>query len=228
MQRAVEKTGVRFMTAFPMRFSPALIEARALLASGRLGAVRALVGVNHSENPKRPELAGGGAVVDHSVHLADLYRWLLGAEIERVYAEVSNPFDPASPVDTAGLLLLELSGGIPASIDASWSRPPNYPRWGHLKLEIVAERGTLVLDAFAGHLHHWRADDGYQWVGYHPDPTAAMVRAFLDAVAKDRPPPVSFADGLAALKVVLAAYRAADTGRPVALSELGEGPVDPA
>ncbi len=235
MERAVEEAGVLFMTAFPMRFSPALVEARELLASGRLGAVRALVGINHSENPKRhrawfadPELAGGGAVVDHSVHLADLYRWLLGAEIERVYAEVSNPFDPASRVDTAGLLLLELSGGIPASIDASWSRPPNYPRWGHLKLEVVAERGTLVLDAFAGHLHHWRADDGYQWVGYHPDPTAAMVRAFWEAVKKGTPPPVTFADGLAALKVVLAAYRAAREGRPVELSELGEGPVDPA
>jgi UDP-N-acetylglucosamine 3-dehydrogenase len=37
-----------------------------------------------------PELAGGGAVMDHTVHVVDLIRWFLGKEFVSVYAEVDN------------------------------------------------------------------------------------------------------------------------------------------
>ncbi len=226
MRRAVEAAGVPFMTAFPMRFSPAVRAARAMILEDRIGPVRALVGVNHSENPRRhrawfadPELAGGGAVMDHTVHLADLYRWFLGEEVAEVYAEISNPFDPEVEVDTAGLLSLRMAGGASASIDASWSRPAHYPRWGHLRIEAVGERGTLVLDAFAGHLHGWTAG-GYRWFGYHPDPARAMWQAFLTSVREEREPPVTWRDGFEAMRVALAAYRSAREGRPVAPAEL--------
>ncbi len=222
MREAVHAAGVPFMTAFPMRFSPAVRTAREMVGEGALGPVRAIVGVNHSENPKRhrawfadPELAGGGAVMDHTVHLADLYRWILGEEVAEVYAEVQNPFDPEGAVDTAGLLLLRTEGGVRASIDASWSRPPNYPRWGHLWMEIVGERGTLVLDAFAGHLHLW-SPAGYRWYGFHPDPAQGMMEAFIESVREGREPPVTWEDGFEAMRVALAAYRSAATGRPVA------------
>ena len=229
MKAAVEAAGVSFMTAFPMRFSPAVEAARAMVAEGALGRVLAVVGVNHSENPKRHRawfaekaLAGGGATIDHTVHLADLYRWIFGVEVAQVTAEISNPFDPEVDVDTAGLLLLKLENGVPASIDASWSRPPSYPRWGHLKMEIVGEKGTLVLDAFAGHLHVWRRgqERAYEWLGFHPDPNQGMLEAFVDSVRNGTPPPVSWRDGYEALRVVLAAYRSAEQHAPVAPGDL--------
>ena len=185
IQSAVEAAGVQFMTAFPMRFSPAVQAARAMVGEGALGRILAVVGVNHSENPKRHRawfadkaLAGGGATIDHTVHLADLYRWIFGVEVAEVVAEVSNPFDPEVEVDTAGLLLLKLENGVPASIDASWSRPASYPRWGHLKMEIVGEKGTLVLDAFAGQLHVWRGGRSGPTNGWAttPTPTRACSR----------------------------------------------------
>ncbi len=229
MKAAVEKAGVRFMTAFPMRFSPAVRAARETVRSGALGRVLAVVGVNHSENPKhhrawfaQKELAGGGATMDHTVHLADLYRWIFGVEVVEVTAEVSNPFDPDVDVDTAGLLLLKLSDGTPASIDASWSRPAHYPRWGHLKMEIVGEKGTLLVDAFAGHLHVWRAGSGrgYEWVGFHPDPNQGMLEAFVESVRKGDEPPVTWKDGYEALRVALAAYRSAETRAPAVPADL--------
>src|SRR3712207_7158419 len=39
-----------------------------------------------------PELAGGGAVMDHTVHLADLLHWMLDVEVRSVYAEVDSFF----------------------------------------------------------------------------------------------------------------------------------------
>jgi predicted dehydrogenase len=229
MREAVEVAGVTFMTAFPMRFSPAVQAARETVGEGALGRILAVVGVNHSENPKRHRawfaeraLAGGGATIDHTVHLADLYRWIFQTEVAEVMAEVSNPFDPEVDVDTAGLLLLRLASGVPASIDASWSRPANYPRWGHLKMEIVGEKGTLLLDAFAGHLHVWRGGPArtYEWLGFHPDPNQGMIEAFVASVRAGAPPPVSWNDGFEAMRVALAAYRASAEGRPVAPSDL--------
>jgi len=224
MKAAVEAAGVRFMTAFPMRFSPAVQAARDAVRSGALGRVLAVVGVNHSENPKHHrawfadrELAGGGATIDHTVHLADLYRWIFGVEVAEVMAEVSNPFDPEVDVDTAGQLLLRLEDGVPASIDASWSRPPSYPRWGHLKMEIVGAKGTLLLDAFAGHLHVWRQgrERAYEWLGYHPDPNQGMLEAFVASVRADAEPPVTWRDGFEAMRVALAAYASAERHAPV-------------
>lgn len=229
MQAAVEKAGVRFMTAFPMRFSPAVQAARDTVGSGTLGRVLAVVGTNHSENPKHHrawfadrKLAGGGATIDHTVHLADLYRWMFGTEVAEVTAEVSNPFDPEVDVDTAGLLLLRLENGVAASIDASWSRPASYPRWGHVKMEVVGEKGTLLLDAFAGHLHVWRNGQGraYEWLGYHPDPNQGMLEAFVASVNAAADPPVSWRDGFEAMRVALAGYASAERRVPVRPSAL--------
>ena len=35
-------------------------------------------------------LSGGGAMIDHTVHVTDLMRWLLQDEVKDVYAEISN------------------------------------------------------------------------------------------------------------------------------------------
>jgi len=218
IKNAVENSGVKFMTAFPMRFSPAVVALRDMVYSGDLGEILAIVGINHSENPKhhrawfvQKELAGGGAVMDHTVHLADLYRWILQDEVADVYARISNPFDPEVDVDTAGLLLLKMKSGLPASIDASWSRPAHYPRWGHLKMEVIGSKGTALLDAFAGHVHLWRQESGrsYEWAGYHPDPNRGMITAFIDSIVEDKEPPVTWRDGFEAMRVALAAYKSA-------------------
>ena len=36
------------------------------------------------------ELAGGGAVMDHTVHLADILRWFLHSEVVEVYAQANH------------------------------------------------------------------------------------------------------------------------------------------
>lgn len=227
MREACERNGVHFMTAFPMRFAPSVQSVRAAIQQGQLGQVYGVNGINHAEIPTAhrawfadKERAGGGAVMDHVVHLADLLRWYFGAEVTEVYAEVDNLFYPgAVEVDTAGLLLLSLSNGVQASIDCSWSRPPWYPRWGHLKMEVVGERGALVLDAFAQYvtLYARNAPRKVSWVGFGPDPNRGMLEEFVASIRENRPPLVTWNDGYQALRVALAAYQSTQAQEPVQL-----------
>jgi predicted dehydrogenase len=226
MRDACERAGVKFMTAFPMRFDPTIKLLRNRVLNGDLGRVYGVNGINHSENPSahrawfaQKALAGGGAVMDHTVHLADLYRWIFGAEVRTVHAEVGNPFHPDLDVDTAGLVLLTLENGVFASIDCSWSRPSNYPRWGHLKLEVVGERGALEVDAFAQHLtvYSSRNPRTVTWENWGSDPNAAMIESFLGSIRDDTDPTVTWTDGFEALRVALACYESNGRGQPVTL-----------
>jgi predicted dehydrogenase len=227
MKISCERNGVHFMTAFPMRFDRSVRVVGSMIREGRLGQIYGVNGVNHSEIPTAHRrwfadktLAGGGAAMDHIVHLADLLRWYFEAEVLEVYAELDNLFYPHNVnVDTAGLLLLKLSNGIQASIDCSWSRPTWYPRWGHLKMEIVGEKGTVVMDSFAQHLTLYSrgAPRNPSWVGFGPDPNWAMLEEFIASIREKRPPSVSWDDGFQAMRVALAAYKSSLTKAVVAL-----------
>lgn len=221
------RAGVPLMTAFPMRFSPPLQESAALLAGGALGQVYACTGTNQSVLPTRhgawfadPVLAGGGAIMDHVVHLADVLRWYLGQDPVEVYAATNRVLHRDTvTVETGGLVVLTYTDGVFASIDSSWSRPDDYPTWGGLTLELVGEHGTVAVDAFSQHLTvHGGANGPLDWPAWGSDANQGMIEEFLDTARQRRRPAVTGEDGLAATRVALAALRSAAGGRPVPLS----------
>jgi predicted dehydrogenase len=223
--RACRAAGVTLMTAFPMRFSPPLLAVAGELGEGRIGRVCAVAAVNQGELPSRhrawfadPVLAGGGAVMDHTVHLVDLLRWILGREVTEVYATTNRILHAdRAQVETGGLLLLHL-GDVFVTIDCSWSRPDTYPTWGGLAMEIIGERGVLEVDAFRQRftLHAAGAPHG-SWIYWGSDPNLGMLRAFVASVRDAREPPISGIDGLRAVEVVAAAYASASSGASVKL-----------
>lgn len=226
MRDACEAAGVTFMTAFTMRFDPTMQQLRESLQSGENGRLLSLQGVNHAENPARHrawfadrELAGGGAVMDHTAHVADLLRWFLDENPAGVYAEVSNPFQPGRDIDSAAIATLDFPGGCFATIDASWSRPATYPRWGHLKLELITERGGISIDPFAHNFPVWSkgADRTPYWHGWGADSGLKLVEAFLESIRTGEPAPVTWQDGYESLRVALACYKASETGRRIEL-----------
>lgn len=228
MERVCKANNVNFMTAFPMRFAPSTKAVRDLIRQGKLGRIYGVNGINHSEIPKAhrawfadKQLAGGGAAMDHVVHLADLLRWSFESEVVEVYAEMDNLFYPKEvDVDTAGLLLVKLGNGVQASIDCSWSRPTWYPRWGHLKMEVLGDNGTAVMDSFAQHVNVYsrQAPRPHSWAGFAPDPNQAMVEEFVSSIRNKRKPSVSFNDGYEAMRVALAAYESSRLKAPVELA----------
>ena len=219
---ACEQAGVQLMIAFPCRYSPAAQRLMAMVQEGELGEILCIKGTNRGENPggwfNDPSLAGGGTVIDHTVHVVDVMRTMLGQEVVKVYAEIDTRMDPSLDCDDCGVLSMSFEGGCVATLDASWSRPPHYPIWGDVTMAIMGTGGNIWLDLFAEHVDHYaNAESSYEWASYGDNPDALMVADFARCITTDAAPPISGYDGLKAMEVALGAYRAAECGAPVVL-----------
>ncbi|HSL42618.1 MAG TPA: Gfo/Idh/MocA family oxidoreductase [Anaerolineales bacterium] len=224
MVDACDKAGVILMTAFPMRFSAPLLEIKTRIDNGDFGDVYCFNATNQGELPTKhrgwfvdPELAGGGAIMDHTVHLVDIMRWFLGSEVETMYARSNKIFHADEvAVETGALEMLTFQNGTFATIDASWSRPQYWPTWGGLTFEMVTQRGAVVVDAFRQNVNIYRHDSQRSnWVYWGSDMNHAMISDFVAAIRDNRPPRVTGVDGLRAVEATLAAYESARTGQMV-------------
>ncbi len=90
---ACHKANVILMTAFPMRFSAPAMGLKEQLDAGALGQIYCLNTTNQGRMPINErqwfvdrELAGGGAIMDHTVHLADMLRYYFDSNITEVFA----------------------------------------------------------------------------------------------------------------------------------------------
>lgn len=216
------RSDVKLQTAFPCRYHPAFIRLKDLVSSGGLGKVLAIKATNQGKCPGGwfvdKSLSGGGAVIDHTVHVLDLMRALTGAEPVKVYAEISNRhFD--EDFDDTGLITVDFSNGMFATIDASWSRPESFPTWGNVKLYVTGTEGVADMDMFAqkADLYSDRSKrHSYEYWG--DDTDSAMISAFVKSIRDDTPVEISGEDGAKAVAVVQAAYESSRTGQPVELT----------
>jgi len=217
--------GVKFQTAFPVRFSAPAAALRRMVRDGAVGTPLAIKATNPGRYPGGwfgdPALAGGGAVMDHTVHVADLLRWIFEAEITQVYAEIDTKLHPDLAVDDVATVMLTLSNGIFASLDPSWSRPKSWPTWGGLTMEVIGDRGVITMDAFSQNLQLVE-DRGpsHVFVPWTEGGDLPMIRGFIDAIRGDTDPPVTGEDGLRAMEVALCAYESAKRHEPVACPDV--------
>lgn len=215
------KASVRLYTAFPCRFSPAFWQLKAAVESGDLGEILAARCTNQGMCPGGwfidTKLSGGGAVMDHTVHVTDLLRALLGDEAKEVYCEASNGF-AHSDYDDAGISTITFESGVYASLDASWSRPKSFPTWGNVTMSVVGTKGVIEMDMFAQEsvLYSDKTNKvSYQNWGSNID--AGMVTAFVKACLGDEASHKMLAsgiDGLRAVEVVEAAYKSVASNQP--------------
>lgn len=217
-----ERAGVQLMIAFPCRYSPAFLRLRDLVSGGELGEIVCIKGTNRGQNPggwfTDPSLSGGGSAIDHTVHVVDVIRALLGEEVTKVYAEMDTVFDLDLPAEDAAILTMNFDGGTVVTLDASWSRPANYPTWGDVTMTLIGTKGNASADLFVEHVDTWRAADGtFLWEPYGHDANADLIADFARCVESGAPVPITGYDGLKAMEVALGAYRADQTGEPVGL-----------
>lgn len=214
MIEACRDAEVHLEIAFPCRFHPAAAKLRDAIRAGYFGEILAVRGTNHGKRPDgwflEKDQAGGGAILDHTVHVVDLLRWFLGKEVTQVYAEAGTLLHDVD-VEDCGLLSMEIGDRVIATLDTSWSRPAAFPTWGDVTLEIVGTQGTGYLDLFAQNIVVYEQTEiTTRYENWGSDADNHLVKNFIQSIRGTEEPLASGWDGLKALEVALSAYSSLD------------------
>ncbi len=208
------RLGVLLMPAHCHRFHGPVQQLKEMLDAGKLGRVL------HFQNRfafqwkglldtwfVRKNVAGGGILLDTTVHSIDLFRHLVG-EVAWVSAQVSRTL--TSEVEDSAAILLRSENGALGEIACSWVSPP-----GEATVRVYGSAGTALLDYTDEHLLRYALEGSTGWAETRhtgPDRFAGEVAHFLHCVRTGEPPRVTAEDGARALAIIDAAYRSAETG----------------
>jgi predicted dehydrogenase len=219
VKAAAKKTGVRVRVGFNHRYHPALRKAKELWDSGVLGEpmfLRARYGHGgrlgyENEWRAKPELSGGGELIDQGMHLIDLSRWFLG-EFPTVEG-FADTFFWNMPVDDNAFLTLRTDQGRTAFLHCSCSE------WKNLfGLEIYGKTGKLEINGLGGSygverltyykmLPQMGPPETSQWEFPQPDESWGVEFAeFLEDIRLNRAPRPGIEDAQAALTIVERIY----------------------
>lgn len=206
--QALIDDSARIMVAFPCRYSPAFLRLKARIAD--IAPIRSINATNRGRCPMdwfvQEQESGGGAMIDHVVHLADLLHILLGEEPNAVTAMKSNLMHQLE-VDDCACLQMDFASGIFATLDSSWSRPTNYKTWGDVTMTVVGDKGVLELDMFGQGFESYQVENSkYAQIGYGSNLDAMLFADFVKFCKGQIPNPISAQDGLAAVRVAWKGY----------------------
>jgi 1,5-anhydro-D-fructose reductase (1,5-anhydro-D-mannitol-forming) len=193
---------------------------RDAIKSGRIGrplAARVVHGGSLPEHLRTWRLqeasGGGGAIMDLTVHDADLLRFLISDEPEAVSALAQNGGLAAPGVEDAAVIQLRFASGLIAQLHDSFTTPylrtmveVHGTEGSITALDCMSQRpgGTVAIRTAAGEEQLKLTHENYYVRG---------LRAFHDAIAGRGQPVCTGEDGLRSLAVALAARRSAESGR---------------
>jgi predicted dehydrogenase len=212
---AAEAKGTMLMTAFCHRFHPPVEAVKALLDEGKLGRVvmfRNRFGAHFKGVETRwfsdRELAGGGSLMDTSVHSIDLFRYLVGevTAVTGAFATFNSTLQitPGAVEDSAAILL-RAEGGAIGVIESSWQTP-----FSANVVEIYGETGAAVID-YDKDEARYQLEGGSGWVAIPRearDRFAEEVRHFAAVIRGEATPRMTGRDGLRAVEIIYDAYAA--------------------
>lgn len=125
MLDAVQKAGVKHMVAFNYRFVPAIMQAKKLIESGKLGKIyhwRAVYLQEWGMDPEMPsswrfqkDVAGSGSLGDLGAHIIDLARFLVG-EPKSVMG-LAQTWLTERPDGSGGMVKSDVDDGFVALLD---------------------------------------------------------------------------------------------------------------
>lgn len=219
---AAEHAGVLLCVSFMHRYFPEIETIRRLLAEEALGSLamvsqrNATPGADWAAWFYRKDQAAGGVVMQLGSHGIDLLRYLFG-EIRAVQATTARTVHERTiaegrvvvpELEDVALALYTFDSGLRGVHEMCYAERAGTDRF---RLEIYGTRGTAWLRTERGPLAVHR-DSG--WVAPEIVPEDVGLRQhrhWLAMVRGEAPPDRSAHDGLAAVVIAEAIYRAAET-----------------
>jgi predicted dehydrogenase len=219
VMRAAESRGVKVHVGFNHRYHRAFRKAREIYDTGALGElmfIRARYGHGgrigyDKEWRAKPELSGGGELIDQGPHLIDLSRWFLG-EFHEVQG-FAHTYYWDMPVDDNSFLLLKTEKQQVAFLHAScteWKNLFSMEIYGrNAKLEISGLGGSYGLERLTYYkmLPEMGPPETTSWEYPMGDDSWAVEMAeFYEDIRLDRHPACGLKDAYEVLKVIEKVY----------------------
>jgi predicted dehydrogenase len=228
------RAGVQLSVCFPFRYEPAIRLAAQLIEMGALGAIRGANVLFHADKPDSYWIggfsgratsdwralrskAGGGVLIMNLTHYVDFIRHLGKVELRSVSGVART--EPGAEVEESVALAAMLDSGGLATLSASAATrgaPPN-------RFELWGEYGTVRLEPDPA-IYTERAISGLtpgRWTALAPgavdESRRTLIERFAAAILSGGTPDVTPGDALAVQEFVAAAYRAIETGTPIAV-----------
>lgn len=231
MIEACREAGVLLQVDHHLRSNPSVERARAIIESGELGRItyvrlrQAHDWGGRTEVPpgfRTPALAGGGTLLDNGCHLFDLARHLAG-DVSEVFGRMGTLKFEVEVEDTAHVSLRFASGAL-GSIETSWTTTG----WDQA-FHVDGTAGALEYTERDGRprLRHvrrplgdttWEGAASTAWETPPGTDHARAVAAFVSAIRGERAVPCTGEDGREAVRLALASYESARSGRPVTIA----------
>lgn len=207
--------------------------ARLMHGGGMMWSTESLKG-NHTWRGSLLE-TGGGCFIQLAVHYVHIFEWISGAKVMRATGITRNLHCPGLEGEDLAVAILEMDSGALITLDTAWCAAGE-------ELAVHGTRGTfhyrdskrLSLSSntgpFEGRAARYSGGLTPAFGGPRGEEQRMEVRppafddianplnqhrAFLEAVREGRPAPVSIASGVHDMRVVMAAYESASTGRAV-------------
>lgn len=228
--------GVRLCVSHQNRFNRSIRYIRNAVESGRFGRLlhaAAHVRWNRDENYySQASWRGtwkqdGGALMNQCIHNIDLLRWMMGNEVDEVFAYTDNLMHPFIEAEDLGLALIKFRNGSYGLIEGTTNI---YPCNLEETLYIFGEKATVKAGGKSvSIIEEWCTADAKDdpedvkkrfsenppnIYGYGHTPLYADM---IKAINEKREPYVSGEDGRRAIEIVLAIYKSAYEGGPVRL-----------
>lgn len=226
IRAAAEAAGVVVTVSYQRRLDPAYTYMRRAIESGELGELRSVSIINgqawqggtQGSWRQRPELSGGGMLMDSGSHHVESLLSLAGARARSVSALVDNL---GSPVDTNSAATISFANGVQGQLTVIGDLPATWIE----QVLVTGTKGILRYETEpqhpwrTGRLSQWREDGIFQPLEL-PD-TEGMDAAWVAAIRGEGPNPSPPEVGVRVAELTEAIYRSAREGRVVELAGAG-------
>jgi predicted dehydrogenase len=242
-----EQAGVNLCYGATWRYLAPCRKAKEIIESGRLGRIMLLmetyIGGKGLDNfrdagphhyPVGGPGGGGMGLVDHGIHLIDMFMWLTGSQVQSVFGHGNY----SGQLPNTEYLTMNLQNGAVGQLvyneatfpcemphegifswGGSWDINYNLTLGGGWDIQpqnfrIYGTKGALRIFHYANKLFFFGEGKQEQiCVPDRPMPGnfAMQMESFADAILEGKNPEVMGCDGLRALQVALAAYESFET-----------------
>jgi predicted dehydrogenase len=216
-----DRAGVEIGEAFMVKTHPQWLRTRELIREGRIGDLRAIVGVfsyfnRDAKNVRNKPEWGGGGLMDIGCYPITMSRFMYGAEPLRVCGVLER--DPEFGTDRLASAILEFSGGH-AVFTCSTQMVP------YQRMQFLGTKGRIEIEipfnAPPNKATRIFVDDGSDVAGagikVETIPACNQYtiqgHVFSQAILEGREVPVPLEDAIANMAVIDAIFRAAESGR---------------